>query len=80
MIKIEGVRCKNCGNEISFSLNTDMDDVDVEVVGKCPHCGASIQVNVFSSKNKEVEPKENIDINEIDADVVGTALDNLLNQ
>ena len=73
-MELRRLACKNCGRDISFSFMTELKEAHMSLLGKCPHCGSTIQLEIYPQTE---EKKKGVDINEI-AMPQDTNLDDIL--
>ncbi|MBN2478493.1 hypothetical protein JXB01_04350 [Candidatus Micrarchaeota archaeon] len=63
------IRCSNCGAEAEFTLNTEMGIHEMTLMGKCPSCSNSMQIN-FNVVESSSQPKEEEQLISLDESVL----------
>ncbi|GEM_PF-2236625 len=46
--------CKGCGNKLNIHSEVELNDIDLTLFGKCPYCGATVQLSVIVEKSAPV--------------------------
>lgn len=69
--------CKGCGNKLTINSEVELNDIDLTLFGKCPYCGATVQLSVIVEKSAPVATNVDEQVIKEEMEIPAGSLDNL---